>query len=230
MEPAIEAIQGTVNAIGGQSSGGQSSGSKSSGSKSSASKSLGASPVGDNDLDLVARHCHGDETAFEEVYQRFSPMVFNLALRMSGDAEEAADLAQEVFLRIYRHLVKFAGRSTLKTWIYRVTLNYCHSRLGRKQLAVKTLERDDSRAVQDPRRGPEERTLAHDTERWVALALSQLKPTFREVVILRDLEGLSYAEIAEVLGLRVGTVRSRISRGRQRLKTVLEKTLLETNP
>ncbi len=187
----------------------------------------GYSEVGHSDLDLVTRHRHGDEAAFEEVYQRFSPMVYNLALRMSGNAEDAADLAQEVFLRIYRHLTKFAGRSTLKTWIYRVTLNYCHSRLGRKQLAVKPLQRDDSRAFEDPRRGPEERTLAHDTERVVAAALSQLKPTFREAVILRDLEGLSYAEIAEVLGLRVGTVRSRISRGRERLKTLLEMTLLE---
>lgn len=187
-------------------------------------REAGASEVGHGDLDLVTRHRHGDETAFVEVYQRFSPMVYNLTLRMSGNAEDAADLAQEVFLRIYRHLVKFAGRSTLKTWIYRVTLNYCHSRLGRKQLVIKPLERDDGRGVEDPRRGPEERTLAHDAERLVGMALRQLKPTFREAVILRDLEGLSYAEIAEVLRLRVGTVRSRISRGRVRLKTLLEKS------
>ena len=84
-------------------------------------------------LDLATRHGYGDETAFEEVYRRFAGMVYNLCFRMAGRAEEAEDLAQEVFLRIHRHLGRFNGRSSLKTWIYRVTLNHCRSKLSRKR-------------------------------------------------------------------------------------------------
>ena len=80
------------------------------------------------DLDLAQRHRRGDQTAFEEIYDRFGGMVFNLALRLSGEPEEAADLSQEVFLKIHRHLAGFRGRSSLKTWIYRVAINCCRSR------------------------------------------------------------------------------------------------------
>jgi RNA polymerase sigma-70 factor (ECF subfamily) len=179
-------------------------------------------PVGNRDLDLVMRHRYGDASAFDEVYRRFSPMVYNLALRMCGNPDDAADLSQEAFLRVYRHLGKFRGHSALKSWIYRVTLNHCRSRLGRRRLPSQPIEREDERAVEDPRRGPEERALAHDAERRVAAALTRVKPSFREAVVLRDLEGLSYAEIAEVLRVRIGTVRSRISRGREQLKEFLE--------
>ena len=83
--------------------------------------------------DLALRHRYGDAAAFEEVYLRFADMVFSLALRMSGDREEAADLSQETFLRVYRHLGRFRGRSSLKTWIYRITINCCRSKLRRSR-------------------------------------------------------------------------------------------------
>ena len=188
-----------------------------------AATSLSANP----DLDLATRHRYGDPQAFEEVYQRFAQMVYNLAYRMSGEAEMAEDLTQEIFLRIHRHLGRFNGRSALKTWVYRVTLNHCRSKLGRRRYPTQPLaEENDGEGVrlQDERRGPEDLALAQDAGRQVMRALGQLKPVFREAVVLRDLQGLSYEEIAEILKVRIGTVRSRIARGRDRLRTVLEKS------
>ncbi|MEE8523428.1 MAG: sigma-70 family RNA polymerase sigma factor [Thermoanaerobaculia bacterium] len=179
------------------------------------------------DLDLAERHRYGDDKAFEEVYHRFVKMVFNMALRMAGDPERAEDLAQEIFLRIYRHLGKFNGRSTLKTWIYRITLNHCRSKLGRRRLLTRPLAEEnegEGAELVDDRRGPEERTLAQDAARQLTGALSHLKPVFREAVVLRDLEGLTYEEIGKILDVRIGTVRSRIARGRDRLRTILEKS------
>lgn len=177
------------------------------------------------DLDLVDRHRYGDEQAFAEIYQRYATMVYNLSLRLSGDPEEASDLTQEIFLRIFRHLAKFRGRSSLKTWIYRVALNHCRSRLGRRRPDPQPLtgpEGETVREIPDPRRSPEDRAVAESEARLVAAALARVPRRFREAVTLRDLEGLSYQEIADVLRVRIGTVRSRIARGRERLREVLE--------
>lgn len=175
--------------------------------------------------DLIERHRLGDPGAFEEIYARHEKMVFNLALRMSGSRDEAAELTQEVFLRVYRGLTRFRGRSSLKTWIFRISLNCCRSRLGRRKPPFRdpgpdpdeTLER-----VADPRPGPERDALNQDLGARLAAALAQLPLVFREAVVLRDVQGFSYAEIAEILRIRTGTVRSRIARGRERLRRVLE--------
>jgi len=177
------------------------------------------------DLDLVDRYKYGDEQAFEEIYQRYATMVYNLCFRLSGNPDEASDLSQEVFVRIFRHLAKFRGGSTLKTWIYRVTLNHCRSRLGRKRPEPQPLtgpEGETVREIEDPRRNPEDRAVAESEGRLVAAALARLPGRFREAVTLRDLEDLSYQEIAAILRVRIGTVRSRIARGRERLRDVLE--------
>jgi RNA polymerase sigma-70 factor (ECF subfamily) len=186
--------------------------------------------VGEHDLDLelAQRHGAGDVRAFDEVYARHAEMVYNLALRLSGDAEEAADLTQEVFLRVHRHLGSFAGRSALKTWIFRVALNHCRERLSRFRPLTQPIgdEADGLGGFQpqrlaDPRRGPEDLAVAADLGRQVARGLARLPAAFREAVVLRDLQGLSYEEIATVLGVRVGTVRSRIARGREQLRHLL---------
>jgi RNA polymerase sigma factor (sigma-70 family) len=182
----------------------------------------------DLDLELAQRHSRGDVRAFDEVYSRYAVMVFNLALRLSGDPDEAADLTQEIFLRIYRHLDSFSGRSALKTWIFRVALNHCRERLSRFRPLTQPIGEAEEGAgsgevsIADPCRGPEELAVAADLGRQVAGALAQLPAPFREAVVLRDLQGLSYEEIAAVLGVRVGTVRSRIARGREQLRGLLE--------
>lgn len=177
------------------------------------------------DLELAERHRYGDEKAFDEVYRRFASMVFNLSYRMSGRAEKAEDLTQEIFLRIYRHLGRFSGRSSLKTWVYQVTLNHCRSRLGRKRWPMQSLVEDDAdygvQLVSDDR-DPEDLVMAGDAGRRVGEALAGVKTVFREAVVLRDIEGLPYDEIAVILGVRIGTVRSRIARGRDALRKRLE--------
>lgn len=188
-------------------------------------KAIVASAPPLTDLDLVEQSRYGDPQAFREIYERFGGMVYNLAYRLSDDPEDAADLTQEIFLRVYRHLGTFRGKSTLKTWIYRVALNHCRSRLARRRPASETLVAEPggrARQIPDPRRGPEELAAAEDEGRLVGEALRRLPPPFREAVVLRDLEGLSYQEIAAVTGVRVGTVRSRIARGREQLRAALE--------
>jgi RNA polymerase sigma-70 factor (ECF subfamily) len=180
------------------------------------------------DVALVERHRCGDMQAFDEVYERFGEMVYNLALRLSGNREEAADLTQEIFLRIYRHLGSFGGRSTLKTWVFRIAINHCRDRLSRHVPTMQSIDADPTEgsvAITDPARGPEELAVAADEGRRVMEGLARIPQVFREAVVLRDLEGLSYEEIAEVLGVRVGTVRSRIARGRDQLRDLLEKDI-----
>ena len=178
----------------------------------------------DADLDLAERHRRGDHRAFEEVYARFGSMIYHLALRLAGDPDEAADLTQEAFLRIYRHLGTFRGRSSLKTWVYQVGLNQCRSHLGRSRPTTQPLAEEGAegaRPLPDPGRGPESEALAADTSRQVSAALAELPLAFREAVVLRDLEGLSYEEIADLVGVPVGTVRSRIARARDQLRVAL---------
>jgi len=181
-----------------------------------------------HDVELVERHRCGDIQAFDEVYGRFGEMVYNLALRLAGNREEAADLTQEIFLRIYRHLGSFGGRSTLKTWVFRIAINHCRDRLSRHSPWMQSIDdgaEEGGIPIADPSRGPEELALAADEGRRVMEGLARIPQVFREAVVLRDLEGLSYEEIAEVLGVRVGTVRSRIARGREQLRLLLEKEL-----
>jgi RNA polymerase sigma-70 factor (ECF subfamily) len=175
--------------------------------------------------DLPRRHRYGDEAAFEELYREFAPMVYNLTLRMSGNPTVAEDLSQEVFLRIHRGLGRFRGRSTLKTWVYRISLNHCRSKLGRRRIETESLVTEEGATVQvaDPARSPEDRAVAAERRRRVTRALLEVDAVFREALVLRDLEGLSYREIGQVLGARPGTVRSRISRGRRQLREVLER-------
>ena len=183
------------------------------------------STMSDADLDLAERHRYGDETAFEEIYDQFGAMVYNLALRLSGEPEEAADLSQETFLKVHRHLGGFRGRSSLKTWVYRVALNCCRSRYKSQRVwKSRTSSEPEERfeAMADGRRSPEDRAISRSTAERVEEALAQLQPIFREAVFLRDIEGLTYEEISQVLGQRLGTVRSRIARGRDKLRVLLE--------
>ena len=181
------------------------------------------------DLDLVQRCRYGDAEAFEEIYHRYSEMIYNLAARMSGDRDRAADLTQEVFLRAYRKLDRFKGGASFKTWLYRVALNHCRSRLRGRRWWFSPLAEEhgaDGLQLMDPRDGPEEKAVQWDRRRHLSRALATLPPHFREAVVLCDLQGLEYQEIAEVLGVRIGTVRSRIARGREKLRASLDAGLL----
>ncbi len=186
---------------------------------------ISSEAIPESDRDLVQRHRYGDAEAFDEIYQRHAEMIYNLAYRLSGDEDQASDLAQEVFFRAFRHLERFRGRSSLKTWLYRVGLNHCRSRLARRRwFFVPVAEGDPTEGLQlvDRRRDPEARAMAGERDQILHRALAKLPLPFREVVVLCDLEGLTYEEIAEVLGVRIGTVRSRIARARGKLRVLLD--------
>lgn len=174
---------------------------------------------------LADLHRSGDPTAFDEVYRRYADMVFGIALRMSGNPSTAEDLSQEIFLRIHRHLGKFGGRSSLKTWVYQVSLNACRSGLARRarhrDRQVREAE-EKIALVPDEGPSPERTAMGRERLRHLEAALLDLPRPFREAVVLCDVEGLAYDEIAEILGVRIGTVRSRIARGRDRLRRALE--------
>lgn len=182
-------------------------------------------PIPSSELELIERHRLGDPAAFEEIYRQHERMVYNLALRMSANPEDAAELTQEVFLRVYRSLDRFRGGSTLKTWVFRIALNCCRSRYRRRRLPLlqpRSEEDDPLERLVDPSSDPEQDLLNSRLGQQLSAALGRVPFAFREAVVLRDVHGFSYEEISQILRIRIGTVRSRIARGRERLRDLLE--------
>jgi len=188
----------------------------------------------EDDLLLSEALRQGAESAYEELLSRFQQPVYNLALRLLGDATEAADVVQEVFLKVFRNIGSFRGHSTLKTWIYRITVNEAHNarrwffRHRRREVELDT-DPDGSRhwkeAIPDRRRSPYEVAVEREQHVLIEAALGRMNPIFREAVVLRDITGLSYEEIAEILNVSLGTVKSRILRGREALREQLAASL-----
>lgn len=173
----------------------------------------------------------GSEEAYEALITRFQQPVYNLVYRLLDDPADANDVVQEVFLKVFRNVSSFRGNSSLKTWIYRIAVNEAHnqrrwfSRHRRKQVGLEE-EDEHTRNWQDvlcdPGRSPFDLAAGRETCELVEGALTQINPLFRAAVILRDMEDLSYEEIADVLQVSIGTVKSRILRGRDALRRSLE--------
>lgn len=177
----------------------------------------------------LSRFLAGDVLGFEQIVRHYSTMVFSLAARVVGPAE-AEDVVQETFLRAYHGLEKFRGESSLKTWLYAIALNRARARrgtLGRLRAMFspgRTNENDAFASLDDapdPALSPEENALTKERRVRLRAAIRALPDEFRTAVLLRDLEGLSYEEVAEVLGVPIGTVRSRLARGHALLKEKL---------
>ena len=186
------------------------------------------------DLRLVETLREGSERAYEELITRFQQPVYALALRLLDDQGEACDVVQEVFLKVFRNVNSFRGQSTLKTWIYRITVNEAHNarrwffRHRHREVELDHTPdeaRDWKETIADGSRSPFD--VAFDREQHVMIeaALEKINPIFREAVVLRDITDLSYEEIADVLGLSLGTVKSRILRGREALREQLAGSL-----
>jgi RNA polymerase sigma-70 factor, ECF subfamily len=184
---------------------------------------------------LVAR----DERAFNELVQTYERRVYTLVFRMLGRRDEAEDMAQEVFVQVFKAIGTFRGESKLSTWIYRIAVNVCKNRAkywvrrhDDKQddfePAAERLPATEVRAATfaDVSR-PDHAVEGFQIERIVQRSIAELEPEFREVLILRDVEELSYEEIAEITGLPDGTVKSRIFRARVLLKSKVERALGE---
>jgi RNA polymerase sigma-70 factor (ECF subfamily) len=193
----------------------------------------GAVGISSADATLVARLKTGERAAFEELIESYQTLVYGLAYRLLNDAEEARDVTQETFLKAYRHVGAFRGECGLKTWLYRLVVNQAsnHRRWWRRRRRQETVSLDepqgDASAPLGDRlpsgvRSPEQVALGRERQRLLLAALDQLKQDYRVAVVLRDIEELSYEEIAATLDVPVGTVKSRIARGREELKKRLQ--------
>ena len=189
--------------------------------------------------ELVDSCRSGDPAAFARLVRLHEGMVFNLSARLLGDPEEARDVAQEVFLQVYRMLARFEGRSRLKTWIYRIAVNQCHNRRrfwhrrrrDREEAldeGLVTAEAPAARAAAGP--GPYEEARLRERARRVQAALLQLSFEHRSVLVLREVEGLTCEEVARVLGVPEGTVKSRLSRAREAMRQRLLGLVEEGEP
>ncbi|MEW5849493.1 MAG: sigma-70 family RNA polymerase sigma factor [Myxococcota bacterium] len=183
-----------------------------------------ATPPVDVDAELASRAATGDTAAFRELVTRYRRRVYSVALRMLGDAQEAEDLSQDVFVTLFKSLAGFRGESRLSTWIYRVTRNHCLNRIkylnrrGRQAMvAVGEEGRDVLGELAAPEPSPGRVVLAAEGARRLQAALQTLPPEQRLLVVLREVEQLSYEEMVEATGLPVGTIKSRLHRARAAL-------------
>lgn len=179
--------------------------------------------------ELVERARKGDESAFEVLVTDNEKRIYNLCRRLTGNPEDAAELTQEAFLNAWRGLGRFQGESSFSTWLYRLASNACIDFLRkekrRQNLSMTVSLDDDEEARQvelpDERYTPERELERTEVRQAVAAGLERLTPEHRQVLVMREINGLSYAEIGAVLGLEEGTVKSRIARARNALRKVL---------
>jgi RNA polymerase sigma-70 factor (ECF subfamily) len=192
------------------------------------------SAVEDQFLERLRR---GEVAAFERLVAERSADVYALLYRLTSDAEEARDLTQETFLRAFQSISRFRGDADLKTWIYRIAINQARNRWRwwKRRRRDVTVSLDDTRGSgeqplsaslrNEDAPDPEQETLAREREGQLREALLGLRSAYREAVILRDVEGFSYEEIATTLEISIGTVKSRLSRGRLEMRRKLEGSL-----
>ena len=181
----------------------------------------------DPDLDIVrlAQDRSTRRVAMGVLYERFRERVFNVALRIVGNRDEAADVLQDVFVLLFRKIHRFRARAVFASWVYRITVNVSLDHLRRRRrtpVPTKVAAILDGPQPQGgPLTVPERRAALHDLEDHVRLALEELSDRLRIVVVLRYLEGLAYADIAEILGCSIGTVKSRLNRAHSAMRKSL---------
>jgi RNA polymerase sigma-70 factor (ECF subfamily) len=183
----------------------------------------------------------GDAAAWQEIVQQYHRRIYNICYRFSGSADDAADLSQEVFIKMYRTLSTFdTTRASFMTWVTTVTRNLLvdHFRKGKYDRITDSLEatagnQEDgltlAEQLEDRGASPEARMRSQETQKLVHEALRRLSPELREAVILRDLQDLDYKDIAKVLNVPEGTVKSRINRGRTELARLLQRSYRQAN-
>jgi RNA polymerase sigma-70 factor, ECF subfamily len=185
---------------------------------------------------LVRRCVSGDAAAWQDIVQQYNRRIYNICYRFSGSADDAADLAQEVFIKMYRTLSTYdTTRASFMTWVTTVTRNLLvdHFRKGKYDRVTDSLDatpgnQEDGLTLadqlEDKSASPESKVRSQETQKLVHEALRRLSPELREAVILRDLQDLDYKDIAKVLNVPEGTVKSRINRGRTELARLLQRT------
>lgn len=178
---------------------------------------------------LIRRAQSGDEGAFEQLLLTHQKSVYNLCLRMAKNPDDALDLSQEAFLRAWRALDQYQFDAAFSTWLFRLTSNVCIDFLRKQKrqqhMSLTVTDEDEpgeELAVPDPTPGPEEQTIQNDRRAAVARAMASLPEDWRVVMQLRVVEQLSYEQIAGILDIKVGTVKSRLARARTQLRKILK--------
>jgi RNA polymerase sigma-70 factor (ECF subfamily) len=186
--------------------------------------------ISEEDARILRGLRSGIETAYEELIDRYEQPVFSLVFRLLGNASDASDVVQEVFLKVFRGVSSFREQSSLRTWIYRIAINEAHNhrrwfiRHCRREVSMESERPQHANPVEwatDPGRSPFDQALDRETHTLIERALTRINPVFRTAVVLRDIQNLSYEEIAEILQVSLGTVKSRIVRGREALRREL---------
>lgn len=184
--------------------------------------------MGVSDEVLVARFKEGDESSFKELVERYQSRVYSIVLAMLGDKNDADDLSQEVFLKVYRFIHQFKGRSKFFTWLYRLTINTCISARNKKKrndqiLLSQSFKKDFTPidTLQNDAKSPIEILQNRELEKKIKLALDSLSDGLKEVFVLREIEDLSYKQLSRILHCPEGTVKSRLFRAREELKKKL---------
>lgn len=178
---------------------------------------------------IIRNAQNGDIEAFEEIVDLYQKLIYNISFKMLGNTDDAMEASQEVFMRIYRSIKKFKFDSKFSTWIYRITTNLCLDIIRKNKVSIvsidKNVQTNDGEMIRefpDDVHSVEDTVLRSEKIEIVRKTILLLKPEYRTVVILRDIQGLSYTEISELLEVPEGTVKSRINRGRNELKNILE--------
>ena len=183
---------------------------------------------------LISALQAGEEEAYEKLISRFQSPVYNLAYRLLNDRADASDVVQEVFLKVFRNVANFRGSSSLRTWVYRIAVNESHNRrrwifrhrrgeTGLQETFEDSEARD--RALTDSGETPFDFTMNREAQILLEQGLGSINPVFRAALVLREVEDLSYDEIADILEVSIGTVKSRILRGREALRRYLAERL-----
>lgn len=185
-----------------------------------------------SDKELIKRFRNNDESAFEELVLRYQKKVYNTVLRMLSNLDDASDITQEIFIKVYQNLEKFKGQSSFSTWLFSIAGNHCRDELRKRQKELKRSsfdsiaeERKETEKVSDNNSNyqPEESSIKNEQFRDIEIALSKLSIEYREPLVLRDIQGFTYDEISKILDLPAGTVKSRLSRARRKLRDNLSK-------
>lgn len=174
---------------------------------------------------LIQRAARGDAAAFNALMEAHQNRMYAVALRMFGSREDAEDCVQEAMLRIYRSLASFKGQSTFSTWVYRITMNICLDEMRRRknrQGASLDGLLEEGWSPSDDRDTPERHALRREVRGAILQYIRELPEDMRAAVVLRDIQGLSYEDIARALDANVGTIKSRISRGREKLREKIQ--------
>lgn len=189
---------------------------------------------GISDASLVARAKSGDLSAFDQLVLRHQQMVFAVALRMLGDYDDATDVAQDAFVRSFQSLASFRGESKFSTWLVSIVMNLCRNRrrwwARRKKVIAASIDEPIEtgegetfgQQIEDPGPSPAEIAQRSERKQQLVKALQQLDEAHRTVLVLRDIEGFSYEEIAKALRCQIGTVKSRINRARAHLRLLVD--------